>query len=118
MTNPFGVVLHTESVRWAAAEGVSENDITAVLLLHEKSVDEIVAKLRPGEPEQSSKVVGRRPSCYPLGTLNAVKAASMHCRRRRSTSQAPRPMWHFVGSLRGSSRATVFVGIQHLCISF
>jgi len=36
MTNRFGVVLHSESVRWAAAEGVSETVIAAVLLLHER----------------------------------------------------------------------------------
>jgi hypothetical protein len=65
MTNRFGVVLHSESVRWAAAEGVSETVIAAVLLLHERTVDEIVAKLAPGELEQVIKLVGRCPSCYP-----------------------------------------------------
>jgi hypothetical protein len=41
MTNPFGAELHSESMRWAAAEGVSETVIAAVLLLHERSVDKI-----------------------------------------------------------------------------
>ena len=33
MTNRFGVLLRPEDVRWAAAEGVSETVIAAVLLL-------------------------------------------------------------------------------------
>ena len=40
MTNRFGVVIHLDSVRWAAAEGVSETVIAAVLLLHERGVGE------------------------------------------------------------------------------
>jgi hypothetical protein len=51
MTNCFGVVLHSESVRWAA-EGVSEDVIAGVLLLDERSVEEIAAKLVPRELEQ------------------------------------------------------------------
>ena len=47
MPNPYGITLDEASVRWAAAEGVSETIITAVLLLHERSVDEVAAKLRP-----------------------------------------------------------------------
>jgi hypothetical protein len=47
--------------------------IAAVLLLHERSVDEIVTKLRPGELEQVIKLVGRNPGCYPPGTLDALK---------------------------------------------
>jgi hypothetical protein len=45
MANRFGVLLHPDDVRWAAAEGVSETVIAAVLLLHERSVDEIAALL-------------------------------------------------------------------------
>jgi hypothetical protein len=74
MTNAFAVELHSESVRWAAAEGVSQTVIAAVLLLHERSVDEIASKLRPGELEQVIKLVGRCPSCYPAGALDALKA--------------------------------------------
>jgi hypothetical protein len=48
-------------VRWAAAEGVCEDIIAAVLLLHERSVDEIVPKLRAAEFEQLIKV--RRILC-------------------------------------------------------
>jgi hypothetical protein len=34
----FGVPLHSDDVRWAAAEGVSEDVIAAVMLLHERNV--------------------------------------------------------------------------------
>ena len=65
MTNAFGVVLDSASVQWAAAEGVPETVIAAVLLLDERSVDEIASKLRPGQLEQVIKLVGRSPRCYP-----------------------------------------------------
>jgi hypothetical protein len=45
MTNRFGFDLHPKEVRWAAAESVSEDVIAAVLLLHERSVDEITPQL-------------------------------------------------------------------------
>ena len=48
----FWVLLHPDDLRWAAAEGVSETVIAAVLLLHERSVDEIVPKLSAAELEQ------------------------------------------------------------------
>jgi hypothetical protein len=51
MTNHFGAVLHDESVRWAAAEGVPETVITAVRLLHERNVDAIVPALGAAELE-------------------------------------------------------------------
>jgi hypothetical protein len=60
-------------VRWAAAEGVSEDVIAAVLLLHEHSVDEIVPKLSAIELEQVIKLVGRSPRLYPPGILDALK---------------------------------------------
>jgi hypothetical protein len=41
MSNRFGVELNPKDVRWAAAEGVSEDVIAAVLLLHERSIDDI-----------------------------------------------------------------------------
>jgi hypothetical protein len=47
MTNHFGAVLHDESVRWAAAQGVPETVIAAVRLLHERNVDEIVPLALP-----------------------------------------------------------------------
>ena len=73
MTKSFGVELHPKSVRWAAAEGVSETVIAAVLLLHERSVDEIAPELSAAEVEQVIKLVGRSPSVYPPGTLDALK---------------------------------------------
>jgi hypothetical protein len=85
MTNLFGVVLHIESVRWAAAEGVSETVIAGVLLLHERSVDEVASKLRPDELGHVIRLVGRSPSCYPPGTLEALKG------RRQALPPAPVP---------------------------
>ena len=49
MRNRFGVALHPDSVRWAAAEGVTEDVIAAVLLLHDHSVDEIAPQLSAAE---------------------------------------------------------------------
>ena len=74
MTNPYGVVLDNESVRWAAAESVSETVIAAVLLLHERSVDEIASKLTPDALGHVTRLVSRCPSCFPPGTLDALKA--------------------------------------------
>jgi hypothetical protein len=83
MTNAFGVVLDSASVRWAAAEGVPETVIAAVLLLDERSVDEVASKLRPGQLEQVIKIVGRSPSCYPPGALDALKG------RRQTPAPVP-----------------------------
>ena len=85
MTNAFGVVLDSASLRRATIEGVSETVIAANYLLQEKSVDEIVAKLRPSELEQVIKLVGRCPSCYPPGTFAALND------RRRLPSPKPQP---------------------------
>ena len=52
MTNRFGVLLRPEDVRWAAAEHVSETVIAAVLLLHERSVDDIAPQLTATELQQ------------------------------------------------------------------
>ena len=70
MTNRFGVDLHPKEVRWAAAEGVTE--IAAVLLLHERSVEEIVPQLSPLELEKVIELVGRSPRLYPRGILEAL----------------------------------------------
>src|SRR5262249_22576911 len=51
----------------------SETVIAAVLMLHERSVDEIVPKLTAVELEQVIKLVGRSPRVYPPGTLDALK---------------------------------------------
>jgi hypothetical protein len=62
---------------------VSETVIAAVLLLHERSVDEIVDKLGAVELEQVIKLVGRSPRIYPPGTLDALK--------QRKTLVSPQP---------------------------
>jgi hypothetical protein len=87
MTNRFGVALHPDDLRWAAAEGVSETVIAAVVLLHESTVDEIAPKLKQDELAQVINLVGRCPSCYPAGTHAALKnrrQASSH----RSASES------------------------------
>ncbi len=104
MTNAFGVVLDSASVRRATVEGVPETVIAAIYLLHERSIDEIASKLRPEELGHVIRLVGRCPSCYPPGTLEALKS------RRPAPSPEPsaralRPMWQPPGLLRGSSPA-------------
>ena len=73
MTNRLGVLLYRDDVRWAAAEGVSETVIAAVLMLHERSVEEIAPKLSAAELEKMIKLVGRSPDVYPPGTLDVLK---------------------------------------------
>jgi hypothetical protein len=72
MTNRFGFDLPPDRLRWAAAEGVSEDVIAAVLLLHERSVEEIVPQLSPAELEKVIELVGRSPRLYPRGILEAL----------------------------------------------
>jgi hypothetical protein len=80
MTNRFGFELHPQDIRWAAAEGVSQDVIAAVLLLHERSVDEIAPQLTARELEQTIVLVGRSPRLYAPGTLEALesKKATLH----------------------------------------
>jgi hypothetical protein len=73
MGNAFGLILDDASVRRAVAEGVPETVIAAIRLLHERSAGEIAAWLRPDELEHVIRLVGRCPSCYPPGTLDALK---------------------------------------------
>lgn len=84
MANPYGIRLDDTSLRWAAAEGVSEAVIAAICLLPERSVDKIVAKLSPVELEQVIKIVGRSPRGYPSGALEALKG-------KRNSAQPQRP---------------------------
>jgi hypothetical protein len=72
MTNRFGFDLYPKEVRWVAAEGVSEDVIAAVLLLHEHSVEEIVPQLSPPELEKVIVLVGRSSRLYPRGILEAL----------------------------------------------
>jgi hypothetical protein len=83
MTIRYGVDLHPDSVRWAANERVSEDVIAAVLLLHERSVDEIAPKLSPAELEQVIVLVGRSPRLYARGLLEALE------QRRRVLAPTP-----------------------------
>jgi hypothetical protein len=73
MTNRFGFDLYQKEVRWAAAESVSEDVIAAVLLLHDRSVEEIVPQLSPHELEKVIELVGRSPRLYPRGILEALE---------------------------------------------
>jgi hypothetical protein len=122
MTNAFGVVLDSASLRWAAAEGVPETVIAAVLLLDERSVDEIASKLRPGQLEQVIKIVGRSPSCCPPGTLEALKGRRQTpapvpvaspptkvatARLKPSTEDMRRAQEHRLAGLRVPARQTV-----------
>jgi hypothetical protein len=69
MSNAFGVELDSAGVRRAIAESVPETVIAAIYLLHERSVDEIAAKLTPDELGHVIRLVSRCPTCYPPGTL-------------------------------------------------
>jgi hypothetical protein len=51
---------------------VSEDVIAAVLLLHERSVEEIIPQLSPAELEKVIELVGRSPRLYPRGILEAL----------------------------------------------
>jgi hypothetical protein len=82
MTNRFGFELHPQDIRWAAAEGVSQDVIAAVLLLHEHSVDEIAPQLSAVELEQTIVLVGRSPRLYAPGTLEALES-------KRATPRPP-----------------------------
>ncbi len=73
MGNPYRITLDTASLRWAAAEGVSESVIAAICLLGAKSVDEIVARLTAAELGQLINIIERSPNCYPPGAYAALK---------------------------------------------
>ena len=82
MTNRFGVELHPKDVRWAAAEGVSQDVIAAVLLLHERSVDEIAPQLSAPNLSRRSCSLAARPAFTRRGTLEALES-------KRATRTAP-----------------------------
>ena len=73
MTNRFAFDLHPKELRWAAAEGVSEDVIAATLLLHDRSGDEIAPQLSAVELGQVIVLVGRNPRLYPPGLLDALE---------------------------------------------
>ena len=70
-------------MRWASAEGVSQDVIAAVLLLHYYSVEEIGPKLSPAELDKVLVLVGRNPRLYPPGTMEALE------RRRKLAASVP-----------------------------
>jgi hypothetical protein len=72
MSNRFGVDLHPDSVHWAANEHVSDTVIAAVLLLHERSVEEIAPRLSPLELGKAIELVGLSPRLYPHGILETL----------------------------------------------
>ena len=72
MTNRFRVRLHPDALRWAASEDVCEDVIAAVLLLHERSVEEVASQLNAEELQRVIALVGRSPRLYPPGTLQAL----------------------------------------------
>ena len=96
--NLFGIALDQASLRWAAAEGVTETVIAAVSLLHERSVEEIAGKLTPAELADVTRLVSRCPSCYPPGAYDALKAlrnvaAEQPATRTTAGTGAKRPRW-------------------------
>ena len=105
MPNPYGITLDEASIRWAATEGVSEMIITAVLLLHERSVDEVAAKLTPDELGHVIRLVGR-PSCYPPGTLAALKSRSL-----THSHEPPSVVW---STDQAPSQRTAHTGAERL----
>ena len=105
MPNPYGIALDEASIRWAATEGVSEMIITAVLLLHERSVDEVAAKLTPDELGHVIRLVGR-PSCYPPGTLAALKSRSL-----THSHEPPSVVW---STDQAPSQRTAHTGAERL----
>ena len=123
MTNRFDILLDPGDVRWAAAEGVSETVIAAVLLLHERSVKEIVAELSTAELEQVITLVGRSPSVYPPGTLDALKskrnasptpmAKSRAKKQTPSTAGADHPLREQTQACRGFGTAAQQSTIEH-----
>ena len=110
MTNLFAFDLHPKELRWAAAEGVSEDVIAATLLLHDRSGDEIAPQLSAVELGQVIVLVGRNPRLYPPGLLDALEQQRSFpdrrrpkaCRTLRSRSKQ-RPRIADVSPLAGSS---------------
>jgi hypothetical protein len=83
MTNRFGFDLYPKEVRWAAAEGVSEDVIAAVLLLHEHSVEEIAPQLSPLELEKVIELVGRSPRLTRAESWKRSTSTKIHWRPHR-----------------------------------
>ena len=84
MTNPYGITLDRAWTEWAAEYGVSPAVAAAVFLMSKaRPIDEVMAKLAPGEFEQVADIVSRWPGQFPPGTLAALKS------RRQTPSPDP-----------------------------
>ena len=97
--------------------------IAAVLLLHERSVKEIVPELSAAELEQVIMLVGRSPRVYPPGTLDALKskrnasptpmAESRAKKQTPSTAGADHPLREQTRACRGFGTAAQQSTIEH-----
>ena len=83
MANPYGIELDDDTLRWAAAERVSETVIAAIYLLPERGVDEVVAnRAGAGADHQARWTVPEL-----LSTWNARSAQEQN---RNITRNTPR----------------------------
>jgi hypothetical protein len=64
MSNRFEVTLHLDALRWAAAEGVSETVIAAVLLLHDRTVEKVASQVSASELEHRSRPARTRVASW------------------------------------------------------
>jgi hypothetical protein len=78
MSNPYGIELNQAWTEWAADYGVSSTVAAAVFLISTaRPIDEVMAKLAPGELEQVADIVPRWPDRFPPGTLAALKSRGL-----------------------------------------
>jgi hypothetical protein len=87
--NPYGIQLDDEALRWAAAEGVPVSVIAAIRLLHERSVDQIAARLTTAELEMVISIAGRSPQIYPPGAYAALKEERVRRLMQRAAARNP-----------------------------
>jgi hypothetical protein len=104
MSNRFGVTLHPDAQRWAAAERVSETVIAAVLLLHERRVEEVALKLSASELAQVIALVGRSPRLYPPGTLHGLESHRAGLPPQPAQTVKPSPIANKEAGLAPSAR--------------
>ena len=84
MTHPYGITLNRAWTEWAAEYGVSPAVAAAVFLMSKaRPIDEVMARLAPGEFEQVADIVSRWPGQFPPGTLAALES------RRQTPSPDP-----------------------------
>ena len=92
MTNPYGITLDREWAEWPAKIGVSPTVAAALLLICQaRPLDEIVARLTPGELEQVVEIVGRCPDHFPPGTLDAAFICRRSARAGHRAGDRARP---------------------------